>query len=458
MKPFHKGGSKHLASNYRPVCLTSVCCKLLERIVKEGIQQHLDQNNLVQPAQHGFIPGRSCLTSLMLTREEWVQAKDEHRKVHVVLFDFSKAFDKVDHHILLHRLEQIGIGGTLLQWINDFLANRKWAVRVNGVLSDWRAAPSGVPQGSVLGPLLFIIFVSTLPADIRARSIMFADDLKIWCIVENREDEDCLQSSIDAVISWATCNNMQLNPSKTLHIVVGASNGNDHSQYTIAGKPITSVPYTRDLGIMISSDLKTRQNTKHKVGSSLRLLWALRRGFQYWSKRTATIALKIFIRPIMEYAGQATFPCTKEEMAQLERVQRIATRMVPELRYLDYDQRCIELNLFSIAYRRVRGDMILLYRILRLGQCPTLRPLFQLADRSVLRGHSLHLVVPRTNNVPHQYRFSTRVVRLWNSLPEDIVSATCIGQFKTRLDQFLWNQRENLQERHLHQPGYPAGW
>ena len=376
--------------------------------------------------------------------------------MHAVLFDFSKAFDKVDHQLLLYRLEQLGIEGVVLRWIQDFISGRKWAVRVNGLLSSWRPAPSGVPQGSVLGPLLFVVFVNTLSADIRARSIMFADDLKIWHVIEDPADEDELQASIDTISNWSHCNNMQLNPNKTVHMAMGP--GCLNKPYTVDGIPIISVTSAKDLGVIISGDLKTRENTQKMTSSALRLLWALKRGFQYWSKRTANLALKVFIRPILEYAGQASYPCTKEEMGQLERVQRIATRMVPELRFLEYEQRCRQLDLFTVAYRRVRGDLILLFRILRLGHQESLRPLFQLADRSILRGHSLHLVVPRTDKVPHHYRFSTRVVRLWNSLPEEVVSATCIGHFKSRLDQHLWERRFEIQEWNLHLPGYPSGW
>ncbi|MES9975678.1 MAG: reverse transcriptase family protein, partial [Candidatus Thiodiazotropha sp.] len=456
IKPFHKGGSKAEVANYRPISLTSVLCKLLEKVVKVSLQNFFRSNSIISPAQHGFVPGRSCLTNLVITREEWVQARDQHVEVSAILFDFSKAFDKVDHNILMGRLANAGVKDPLLSWLHNFLAGRMYAVRVNGTLSNWCSAPSGVPQGTVLGPILFILFVNSLPDVVKAQCAFFADDLKIWLPTENIGSVMQLQAAVDAVLIWAKQNNMALNPSKTVHLAIGRNESN--ARFYLDGEAIKTVTSARDLGVIISSDLKTHCDTRHKVSTALKRLWSLRRGFQYWCAGTANLAIKTFIRPVLEYAGPASFPCTKGEMAQLERVQRLATRLVPSLRYFTYEERCLQLNLYTIAYRRVRGDMILLFGILRNSKIPEIRQYLRIADRSVLRGHSLHLVAPRTAHMPHQYRFSTRAVKLWNSLPENVIDAPNLATFKTLLDEFLWGKREYLQEKNLHLPGYPAGW
>ena len=144
-------------------------------------------------------------------------------------------------------------------------------------------------------------------------------------------------------------------------------------------------------------------------------------------------------------------------MHSLEKVQRLATRLIPSLRSLDYAERYRSLDLFSIAYRRVRGDMILVFQTLRLGRFPDLRSLFMVEDRTVLRGHTLHLRTPVTR-LPHQYRLSTRVVKLWNALPAEAVESSSLAVFKQQLDLALWNNREDIFNRRLHLPGYPAGW
>jgi len=186
--PIHKKGAKDEASNYRPVSLTSVVCKLLETVVKDQIVAFLNEEDTVSDKQHGFVKGRSCLTNLLEVFEHWTTCLDEGYGVDVVYLDYRKAFDTVPHQRLLTKLRQMGLGSGLTKWIGSFLTNRLMRVLVNGQGSPWIAVISGVPQGSVLGPLLFLLFVNELPEWIKTNIRLFADDTKLWTQISRPED------------------------------------------------------------------------------------------------------------------------------------------------------------------------------------------------------------------------------------------------------------------------------
>jgi hypothetical protein len=344
----------------------------------------------------------------------------------------------------------------IIAWIQDFLCERTWAVRINGVLSTWRGTPSGVPQGSVLGPVLFILFVNELPGIIRSPCLFFADDLKCWREITQVYDETILQKDINTIASWSVENKLPINLDKVFSLRIGRDSS--PPIYTIHSTVIPTKSSARDLGVIVRSDLKTHDHTIHIRLRALRMLWALRRSFRTWNKAIARKLFITFVRPIMEYAATATHPCSLGEIESLERIQRLATRMIPELKHNCYEDRCKALNLFSLAYRRVRGDMILTYKILRLGEHSELRHLLELSNTTYTRGHTCKLAVRNTEGLSHVYRFSHRMTRTWNALPESVIETKTITEFKSRIDDFLWTNRDVLIEQLKHLPGYPAGW
>ena len=251
--PIFKKGDQGLPENYRPVALTSITTKIFEKIVREKLQTHLEENNLYNPTQHGFRPGRSCLSQLLAHVERLISHLQNNENVDVIYLDFSKAFDKVDHQILLHKLQIHGIKGQLLNWIRSFLTERYQKVSVNTFLSDEAKVTSGVPQGSVLGPLLFLVMISDIDEKIK-HSILssFADDTRLMKAISCAADVSLLQDDLDIVYDWTSINNMELNGKKFEHIAYGKNEQlTGHSVYkSNVQQPIEIKSAVKDIGIL----------------------------------------------------------------------------------------------------------------------------------------------------------------------------------------------------------------
>ena len=213
--PIFKSGDKCLPGNYRPISLTSVICKVYERIIRKQVFSFLCDKNCLNDTQHGFRSGRSCLSALLDVYDDVMHMLNRVSTVDMVYLDFAKAFDKVDHGILLHKVKDLGITGKLGQWFYHFLTNRKHFVRLPGGLSDDHPVISGVPQGTVLGPLLFIIMIADINRDVvSSKLISFADDTRVYSQIADTEDCDSLQQDLNAVYKWASDNNMFFNAKK----------------------------------------------------------------------------------------------------------------------------------------------------------------------------------------------------------------------------------------------------
>ena len=196
MTAIFKNGERSKPSNYRPISLTSVPGKLMERIIRDALVNHMTTNKLFCEEQHGFIKGKSCATQLLEYMEDFTAAIDQGYEVDVIYLDFCKAFDKVPHKRLLAKIERCGIKGNVLVWIKEFLSERRQRVVVKGAHSEWRNITSGIPQGSVLGPILFLFFIYDLPKVIKCLIKLFADDAKLYQIIKTNQDSEDLQVDV----------------------------------------------------------------------------------------------------------------------------------------------------------------------------------------------------------------------------------------------------------------------
>ena len=212
--PVFKKGDRHSPANYRPISLTCVCAKLLEHIICKQIMSHFSENKILTPVQHGFRSKHSCESQLLITTDEFIQNFESKTQTDVVVLDFSKAFDVVPHQRLLHKLDHYGIRGTTINWIQNFLTNRTQKVVVDGSSSESARVRSGVPQGTVLGPLLFLTYINDLPSTVSSQVRLFADDCLLYRPIKCRADQEQLQRDLSALQDWADRWGMCFNPSK----------------------------------------------------------------------------------------------------------------------------------------------------------------------------------------------------------------------------------------------------
>ena len=255
--PLFKKGDPLKASNYRPVSLTSIPCKLLEHIVHSNVINHLLSHKVLTDSQHGFRKKRSCESQLILTTDDLARGIEDKEQVDVIFLDFSKAFDKVHHHSLLKKLHHYGINDSLVSWTKDFLFGRTQKVVVEGKFSDSAAVTSGVPQGTVLGPLLFLIYINDLPNYISAGSNvrLFADDSAVYRRITSEEDAQQLQTDLDNLQKWESHWSMEFHPQKCQILRVTNKQDPIKFKYSIHDQELEETTNAKYLGVTINNKM-----------------------------------------------------------------------------------------------------------------------------------------------------------------------------------------------------------
>ena len=433
---FKKKGRRDRALNYRPVSLTSVVCKIMEKILRSKIARHLKERGFLSEGQHGFREGRSTLTNLLEFYDKVSEILQERNGwADCIYLDFQKAFDSVPYERLAMKLEKMaGVGGRVLTWIKAYLQGRMQRVKVRGAVSSLGKVTSGVPQGSVLGPLLFLIYINDLPDGIKAFMNMFADDAKILKRIEGKDSCKELQKDLDKLQQWSDKWLMKFNTSKCKVMKMGKGKYRPDFGYSIEGKTLESSENERDLGVIVMPDLSPEKHIATVVRSAYALLANIRVAFKYLDKETFKNIYLTYVRPKLEYAAPLWNPYLRKHVHKLERVQRHATKMVPELRELSYRERLERLEIPSLQSRRERGDMITVYKYVKgldIVNCD------QFFDRrgTRTRGHNMRFKKKEARRDVRKHFFSVRVVDKWNALSSEVVEARNIHNFKARYDR-----------------------
>ena len=438
--PIFKKGTRYDPLNYRPVSLTSVCCKTLERIISQHLTSFLEDAFLLDQNQFGFRAGRSTSDQLLLVYSEVSRQVDEGGVVDVLLFDYSKAFDVVRHDILIAKLHCLGVQGSTLQWISSFLSGRLMRVAVKGSLSKPRKVDSGVPQGSVLGPLLFLIYINHIASNLSCLYKIFADDLKIYACVHHRSSPDNphsaadVQSDIDVLYTTSLSWGLQMNPKKCAVMRFSRSYSDlTPAHYLMNGVVIPPVKSHLDLGVLVDTNMKFHdhiRSTVHKAGGMA----------QNFLKSTVCrkpdfmlFLLTTHIRPIIEYCSCIWHTGYQGDLRLLESVQRRWTKQIESVKELEYGDRLRALNLYSVQGRLIRADMIQCWKIFNGKSHISPTDLFQLAPQSSTRGHCFKIFVPTTHTDVRKRFFNVRCIPTWNALPQQIVTATSLSCFKKLL-------------------------
>ena len=447
--PIFKKGTKGDPANYRPVSLTCVVGKVMESLVRDKIMEHLDRNSLIRPSQHGFMSGKSTATNMLVYMEALTKLLDEGHSVDVLYLDFAKAFDKVPHQRLLEKCKGLGMDGKLLEWIREWLKGRKQRVVLNGEASEWADVLSGVPQGSVLGPTLFLIFINDIDRAVDVTSsvlLKFADDTKVARVVETEEQRGELQDTINRLVEWSAEWQMLFNAGKCHILHLGGRN--ERYEYNMEGRVLEPVEFEKDVGVIVHQSLKPSMQCAKAAARANGILGQLSRAVCYRDRDTFLRLYKVYVRPHLEYAVVSWSPWSQQDKEVLEKVQRRAVGMVSNLRGRSYEERLAEAGMLSLEDRRLRGDMIATYRIMTGKDKVEPGMFFGLAEDvpGVQTRQSAHHhiraqpVRPRLDIRRHS--FSQRVITDWNRLPDNLKEVGTVLQFKIGYDD--WAEQGRL--------------
>ncbi len=326
--PIFKKGDKTKPSNYRSVNLTSVCSKVFEHILHTNIMHHLDQHNILCNEQHGFRRGHSCETQLISTVHDIASELDKKHQIDMIVMDFQKAFDKVPHKRLILKLNRYGIRGKTLNWIENFLTQRKQRVVVEGDYSEWVRVESSVPQGTVTGPLYFLLFINDLPDGIKGHVRLFADDCILYNTIAGPEDASRLQSDLDTLTSWQNRWQMDFNAQKCFVLHFSHARSPKIYDYSLNNTILQETQSHAYLGVDLSHNLTWNSHINKISAKANRCLGFLRRNLASCSQSIKDMAYKTLIRPVLDYCSSVWDPYTQNLTNQLEAVQNRAARFV----------------------------------------------------------------------------------------------------------------------------------
>ena len=463
--PVHKKGSKAEVTNYRPISLTSIIMKIFERIIRDDLISRC--NHLIDSRQHGFMLEKSCTTQLVTFCDSLALSLNENVRTDVIYFDFQKAFDSVSHDIILNKLKhQYGIDGSLLRFFKCYLEDRYQKVVIGNKTSGQCRVTSGVPQGSILGPTLFILFLNDISSDLSPGTniAMYADDTKIWRRVINQDDHWILQRDINSLMNWASSNKMKFHPSKshvlTITNAIGAGPDNNFI-YAMGNSPINYTDIEKDLGIYIQGKLNWTQHCDKLYSRANQRLGLLKRTCHFiknLSKRRAFYLSQV--RSQFEHCSIIWRPSTETTMEKLESLQKRSLKWVLGNAYLSlgdtsmYYQTCKQLNILPLVFRFDLKDLLFFHQVFygistvsfphylhkftgsRLRRCH-LDSLSMVSDILPKIPQNLSSNSTRHIGISKSYFYRTHI--LWNKLPYSIRSIESPSLFKKQLFSHQWN-------------------
>ena len=432
--PAYKKGKKVLAENYRPISLTCICCKLFEHVMVHHIMGHLDRHNILYPFQHGFRSRLSCETQLLEFYHDLVGNCYDGHQTDVLVMDFSKAFDKVGHERLLEKVTRYGITGATKNWIGQFLTDRKQRVVLDGYYSNSVPVTSGVPQGSVLGPILFLLYINDLAEGLKSQVRLFADDTIAYMVIGDTADAASLQHDLDLLARWEELWQMEFHPGKcnVLRVTKRRKANIINAKYTLHGHSLKVVDHVKYLGVTLSGDLSWKRHIGNVVNKANATLGCMKRNIKVSSQVVKSAVYKAMVRPHLEYASSVWDPPptadrrTKGLSNKLEMTQRRSARWV----FNKYRKGANttgptamigQLEWPLLSTRRMVARMCMLYKIsnglVRMSYASLLTPY-----PYALRHHEHNFLdLDRSpTKLYYSNSFFPRTIQQWNALPPTV--------------------------------------
>jgi hypothetical protein len=435
--PLFKKGDTSDPANYRPISLTCILCKLLEHIIASSLSTHLSKHNILYELQHGFRERRSCETQLIELVDEISKNLSSGKQTDLVLLDFSKAFDKVNHLKLLFKLQEHGVSSQTVSWIQSFLVGRSQSVVVNGCMSDQVPVTSGVPQGSVLGPLLFLLYINDLPDMVTSQVRLFADDTAVYLAVTCLSDCQRLQNDLSKLETWEKLWDMEFNPSKCQVLHITRSRKPIQFPYKLHGQTLSPVKDAKYLGVDISQDLSWNTHISRITTNANRTLGFLKRNIKTKHENIKSLSYKTLVRPQLEYASSVWSPHTQVNIHKLEMVQRRTIRWVKNDYSRDTSVTDLQntLGWSTLENRRQASKLVMFFKIYYNLVAISLPPYLEVPNRLTRHMHPLSLRQTHAKSDFFKYSFFPHTTVLWNRLPTHIAILPDLESFKQAVAQ-----------------------
>ena len=384
--------------------------------------------------QHGFCRNRSTTTNLLEFWNNVTEYIENSLSTSILYTDLRKAFDTVPHDLLLHKISRYGINGKTGEWIKEFLNNRSQRVSVGNELSLSRHVESGVPQGAVLSGMLFSLYINDLPETLKFAQIsMYADDAKIFAPIKSQQNIEQFQEDIDHLVTWCQTWRLRLNPQKCLLVQYNPRSimRQYQPEYKINGASLIKKAQARDLGIIISEDIKFHNQVNSVCSRATKEIHRIRRCFITRTPSFLCNMFKTYVRPHMEYAVEVWNPSYIGDKKQIERVQNRMTRLLRHGSMMTPEERNEALGLTTHEECRLRGDMIATFKNINNPS------LFTLRNNDRTRGNDKTIATRDYKNDIKRHSFNHRVVSNWNSLPNSVVNSESVNSFKTNYDKYV---------------------
>lgn len=428
VSPIFKSGDREECGNYRPISILSAISKIFERIVFEQINQYLITNQILTQYQSGFRKGYSTYSSLLKTTNEWLVNMDKGLINGVVFLDLKKAFDTVDHEIMIKKLEFYGIRNTALRWFISYLSHRKQVCKVGVSISESEQITTGVPQGSNLGPLLFLLYINDLPNCLDSSvPALFADDTNLSISgATTCEIEEKLEIDLNNVHQWLLVNKLTLNEKKTEYMLIGSgqrlSQINAEPSLTIGSESIKRVSTTKTLGVIIDECLTWKDHIEKVAKKASKGIGMLRRSKDLLDKNTLKTIYSAFVLPHFDYCALVWDNCSKTLQNKLQKLQNKAGRIITGDCYgTPSDAVRIKLDWDTLQARREKQLDTLMIQIMKGNSINYLRELFTISSNQIyhLRSNNHVLYLPKPNTNALKRSFSYKGAAAWNDIQLD---------------------------------------